>query len=288
MSSVLLSLVALRFAALGLGHFAARTCCIACLSSAVCSASLQCLERSGKQRRVLDRYTMLLTRYVGVGRRAVFWLGCRLVSYKPLAIFRRAISSNASRSGRSPRDAQAGQQPAQAKNRGPKSPRPRKPHLKQKRKEAKREPANSTCGATLRPARAAFTPATRQRGDAWAEEENRARSSAKNRATSRRGPSSIRATRPAPYCGRGPREQADDVRRSWAKEEAAVRLKRKADGEDVEYGKHYADASRGLGWESYAGGRVRAYSPTVGGAFDNLQKSLTKEIGQAPVREEEE
>ena len=46
---------------------------------------------------------------------------------------------------------------------------------------------------------------------------------------------------------------------SWAKEEAAVRLKRKADGEDVEYGKHYADASRGLGWESYAGGRVRAY-----------------------------
>ena len=75
---------------------------------------------------------------------------------------------------------------------------------------------------------------------------------------------------------------------SWAKEEAAVRLKRKADGEDVEYGKHYADASRGLGWESYAGGRVRAYSPTVGGAFDNLQKSLTKEIGQAPVREEEE
>ena len=75
---------------------------------------------------------------------------------------------------------------------------------------------------------------------------------------------------------------------SWAKEEAAVRLKRKADGEEVEYGTHYADASRGLGWESYAGGRVRAYSPTVGGAFDNLQKSLTKEIGQAPVREEEE
>mmetsp|Transcript_12778 Transcript_12778/g.38245 ORF Transcript_12778/g.38245 Transcript_12778/m.38245 type:complete len:127 (+) Transcript_12778:392-772(+) len=74
---------------------------------------------------------------------------------------------------------------------------------------------------------------------------------------------------------------------SWAKEEAAVRLKLKAAGDDVEYGTHYADASRGLAWGNLKGGRVRAYSPEVGGEFENVVGAMTKEVGQAPTRDEE-
>lgn len=78
---------------------------------------------------------------------------------------------------------------------------------------------------------------------------------------------------------------------SWAKEEAAVRLKLKADGEELEYGVHYANRESENGeaasWSSYQGGRVRSWVGTVGGAFKG-EATYTKEgVGIAPEKNED-
>ena len=82
---------------------------------------------------------------------------------------------------------------------------------------------------------------------------------------------------------------------SWCAKNAAKyckkRVKLKADGEELEYGVHYANRESENGeaasWSSYQGGRVRSWVGTVGGAFKG-EATYTKEgVGIAPEKNED-